>query len=45
MSALTARAYQAGSTLHMMAVFQMLQAKLLLAMDVSGPDPAAFKEL
>lgn len=45
MSALMARAYQAGSIFHMMAVLQMLQAKLLLAMDESGPDPAAFKEL
>lgn len=45
MSALMARAYQAGSALHMMAVLQMFQAKLFLAMDESSPDPAAFKEL
>lgn len=28
-----------------MAVLQVYQAKLLRAMDESGPDPAAFKEL
>lgn len=36
---------QAGSTLHMMAVFQMYQAKLLRDMDENSKDPAVFKEL
>lgn len=48
-STLVARAYtmrgQADSTLYTIVVHQVYQAKLLHAIDVSGPDPAAFKEL
>ncbi len=48
-SALAGRAYssagQVASALYSMAVLQVFQAKLLQAMNESGPDPAAFKEL
>ncbi len=48
-SALAGRAYsaagQVGSALHTMAALQVFQAKLLQAMDESGPDPATFREL
>ncbi len=36
---------QAASALHSMAVLQVFQAKLLQAMNETGPDPAAFREL
>lgn len=36
---------QAASALHTMAVLQVYQAKLLQALDESGPDPEMFKEL
>ncbi len=36
---------QAASALHMMAVLQVFQAKMLKQMDEHGPDPEIFKEL
>ncbi|KAL1279879.1 hypothetical protein QQF64_014479, partial [Cirrhinus molitorella] len=48
-SALAGRAYtsagQAASALHSMAVLQVYQAKLLRALDESGPDQSSFKDL
>ncbi|KAK2883664.1 hypothetical protein Q8A67_017301 [Cirrhinus molitorella] len=48
-SALAGRAYslarQVALVLHSMVVLQVCQTKLLLSMDESGLDPAAFREL
>ncbi len=47
-SALAGRAYSAGqaaSALHSMAVLQVLQTKLLISTDESGPETATLREL
>ncbi len=36
---------QAASALHVMAILQVYQAKLLKSLDEDGPDPEVFKEL
>lgn len=36
---------QAASALHVMAILQVYQAKLLRSLDEGGPDPEVFKEL